>query len=308
VSAIRGNADARPSAEGLLYGLIGMIIFGLTLPATRIAVLELDPFVVALGRGLVAGVLATAVVLVMRLRFPDRALWGHLVRYALNVVIVFPILMTVAMRYAPAAHGGVILAVLPLATAVASVVVAGERPSRAFWLAAIAGSAAVLVYAWLHGAGDAGVHWADLLLFAAVVAAAWGYAEGAMLSRSIGGWQAISWALTLTSPIMLVLTIVAVSLQGINWQASPAAWAGFAYVSVFSMFLGFFAWNRGLVLGGIAKVGQIQLLQTFVTLGGAAVLLGERIGPLELGFSVLVAAIVALGWRTRVARKDQAVP
>ena len=198
------------------------------------------------------------------------------------------------------------LALLPLATALASTIVAGERPSRAFWLAAICGSLVVLVFVLtsdLDGTGKAfSVHWADGLLFASVACAAWGYAEGGVLARTIGGWRTISWALVFSAPIVLALTV---ALSGpINWAASASAWTGFLYVASCSMFLGFFAWNRGLAIGGIARVGQLQLLQTFVTLVGAAVILGEPLGLREVGFAVVIVAIVALGWRTQVVRKS----
>jgi len=293
--------------EGLGLGLLAVLLFGLTLPFTRLAVAGHDPLFVSLGRAVLAALLAAVVLAVMRPSFPPQPLWGRLLRYSLGVVLGFPLLATLAMKHAPAAHGGVILAVLPLATAMASVPVAGERPSLAFWLWGALGSALVLVYAVMAGGGAGGLHIADLLLFAAVASAAWGYAEGGVLARHIGGWQAISWALVVSAPVMLA----ALWLLGgpINWQAPVSAWAGFFYVSIFSMFIGFFAWNRALALGGIARIGQLQLLQTFVTLAGAALLNGERVGPLEIGFAVAVVAVVAAGWRTRVGtRSPAAVP
>lgn len=297
------SAPSPSERLGYAYGVVGVIIFGLTFPMTRLAVLELDPYVVACGRAVLAGACALLVLALTRQGPPPRRDWGRLLRYGLCVIIGFPVMATVALQSAPAGHGGVIAAVLPLATAMASVAVAGERPSLAFWLCGIAGSAAVLVYAWLHGAGTGGFQPADLLLLAAVSCAAWGYAEGAVLSRTFGGWQTISWALVSMLPVMIGLTGLALWWSGgIDTGASAAAWLGFVYVGVFSMYLGFFAWNRGLVLGGIAKVGQVQLLQTFVTLGGAALLNGERIGAMEIGFAVIVVALVAIGSQLRVRR------
>jgi drug/metabolite transporter (DMT)-like permease len=295
---------ARNERRGLVFGGIGVMIFGLTFPFTRMAVLEMEPLFVAIGRAVVAGALASIVLLLTRARFPERALWGALARYSLGVILGFPILSTLAVKVAPAAHAGVIIGILPLATAMASVVVAHERPSRGFWICGVAGSAAVVAYAIIHGSGRPGIAptpwWADTLLFGAIICAAGGYAEGGKLAGRIGGWQAISWALVVSWPVTFALTYL---LGGpIPWNASAKAWTGFLYVSVFSMFIGFFAWNIGLALGGIAKVGQVQLLQTFVTLAGAAILLGEPVGWLEVGFATLVVGLVALGWRTRVTR------
>lgn len=299
--------------RGYLYGIVGVIMFGLTLPATRLAVLELDPLFVACGRAVLAGLCALTVVAATRAPWPPRAMMVPLARYGACVIFGFPLLMTVAMRYSPAAHGGVILSILPLATAMAGVMVAGERPSRGFWACGIAGSLAVLGYVVLKagkegGALADGFHWADLLLVGAVIAASWGYAEGAVVTRTLGGWQAISWALVLALPMMCALTLAVLltggltGTAGFGMHASWPAWTGFLYVGIGSMYLGFFAWNRGLNLGGIAKVGQTQLLQTFVTLAGAALLLGETVGLMELAFATLVVALVALGSRMRVTR------
>jgi drug/metabolite transporter (DMT)-like permease len=306
---------ARLTAEqrGYLYGIVGVTMFGLTLPATRLAVLELDPLFVACGRAVLAGLCAFALVAATRAPWPPRHLMVPLFRYGACVIFGFPILMTVAMRFSPATHGGVILSILPLATAMAGVLVAGERPSRGFWACGIAGSLAVSGYVVLKagtggGALADGDHWADLLLVGAVLAASWGYAEGAVVTRTLGGWQAISWALILALPVMSLITLAVLltggltGTAGVGMRASWPAWAGFLYVGIGSMYLGFFAWNRGLNLGGIAKVGQTQLLQTFVTLAGAALLLGETVGLMELAFATLVVALVALGSRMRVKR------
>lgn len=286
--------------KGLILGLIGMVIFGLTLPMTRLAVLELDPVFVFVGRALIAAACSAIYLLATHAPLPAGRDWLRLIGVATCVVFTFPLLMAVSMRYAPSSHGGVVLGVLPLLTAMASVVVAGERPSLAFWLCGVAGTASVVVYALWDGAGSSDVHWADLLLAIAAVAASTGYALSGELTRRMGGGAVISWALVISVPALLVF--LAITRPPVNLSASPAAWAAFFYVALFSQYLGFFAWNRGLALGGIAKVGQTQLLQTFVTLVGAAVFLGESIGLLEIVFATLVVAIVALGWRARVSR------
>lgn len=293
----------RPAArnrQALLLGLLGVVMFGLTLPATRLAVADFDPLFVTAGRSLVAAALASLVLLSARPRPPQRRDWPRLAAFAVFSIIGFPLLMAIAMQYAPAAHGAVVLAVLPLLTAMAGAVVAGERPSLGFWGCGVAGTASVLVYSLLSGGPSGDLHWADLLLAASAASAAMAYALGGEMAQRIGGWEVISWALVFSAPVMLVLVL----LSGpINWAASASAWAGFLYVSVFSMFLAFFAWNKGLALGGIARVGQLQLLQPFIALVGAAALLGEAVGWLEIGFAALVVGIVALGWGMRIVRR-----
>ena len=287
--------------EAILLGLIGVVIFGLTMPATRVAVLELDPLFITIGRALFAAGLAAVTLLVARPRPPQGWDWLRLALFALCSIFGFPFLMTTAMQYAPASHAAVVLAVLPLLTAMAGVIVARERPSPAFWACGVAGTAAVLVYSLLSGGGSGDLHWADLLLAGAAISAGMAYALGGELAHRVGGWEVISWALVVSAPVLLALLLL-LSVP-INWHASAPAWGGLLYVAIFSQFLGFFAWNKGMALGGIAKVGQMQLLQPFVTLAAAAALLGERVGWMEIVFAVLVVALIALSWRMRVARK-----
>lgn len=287
-------------ARGLFWGFIGVAAFSLTLPATRVAVLALDPFFVALGRGLLAALLAAAVLAATRPRFPARAEWKLLAPSALGVVFGFPLFMTWAMKYAPASHGAVVLAILPLATAAAGAVVAHERPSAGFWAVGIAGSAAVIAFALREGAGA--LHPADFALLAAVFSAAFGYALGARAAATLGSGPAISWSLVLCLPV-LALSIPWLApgdISAVPW----AAWAGFLYVAIVSQYVGFFAWYHGLALGGIARVGQLQLLQPFLTLGASAVLLGEALSPSTLGFALIVVALVALGRQMPVRKKS----
>jgi drug/metabolite transporter (DMT)-like permease len=292
--------QARRLRQAVLLAMCGVVIFGMTLPATRLAVADFSPTFVMAGRALLAGALAALTLLWARPTPPQRRDWPRLAMFALCSIIGFPQLMNIAMQYAPASHGAVVLAVLPLLTAMAGVVVAGERPSLGFWACGVAGTGAVFVYSLLAGAGSTDLHWADLLLGASAVCAATAYALGGELARRIGGWEVISWALVLSSPVMVLILLL--FAWPINWAASPSAWGGFLYVSVFSMFLGFFAWNKGLALGGIARISQMQLLQPFVALAAASVLLGESIGWLEIVFSMVVVGLVALGWRMRVAQ------
>jgi drug/metabolite transporter (DMT)-like permease len=289
---------ARRERQALLLGMIGVVIFGLTMPATRAAVLELDPIFVTLGRALTAAVLAALSLLAVRPTPPRSSDWPRLGLFAVCSIIGFPLLMSTAMQYAPASHAAVVLAILPLLTAMAGVFVARERPSLGFWACGVAGTLAVIIYSLLTGSGTSGLHWADLLLAGAALAGSTAYALGGEMTHRIGGWEVISWALVASSPFLVILFwLVPFS---INWGASPAAWAGFAYVSVFSQFVGFFAWNKGMALGGIARIGQMQLLQPFVTLAGSALLLGESIGWTEVVFAVIVVGFVAAGWRMRV--------
>ena len=290
----------RRQRQALLLALIGVVIFGLTLPATRMAVADFSPAFVMAGRALVAAALAALTLLWARPTPPRRQDWPRLAWFALCSIIGFPLLMNIAMQYAPASHGAVVLAVLPLLTAMAGAAVAGERPSVGFWACGVAGTGAVFLYALLSGVGASQMHWADLLLAGAALCASTAYALGGELARRIGGWEVISWALVFSSPVMLVL--LGLFAWPINWDASVTSWAGFIYVSVFSMFLGFFAWNKSLAMGGIARISQMQLLQPFVALLAAWALLGEQIGWLEIVFATLVVALVALGWRMRVAR------
>lgn len=287
------TADA---TRGLLLGLLAVALFSLTLPATRAAVSHFSPWFVASGRAVVAALLALAVLAVVRPPLPTATQWKQLAVVALGVVFGFPFFTTWAMQHVPAAHGAVVLALLPLTTALAGAWVAHERPGALFWSLAVLGSILAVAYALRQGGG--GFHAADAALLAAIAAAALGYALGAETSRSLGGWQTISWALVLSLPVNIVIAILA-------WpanirEAGTSVWAGFAYVSVISMYLGFFPWYRALAIGGIARVGQIQLLQPFMTFAASALWLGEVIDLQTLLFAIAIAVIVGLGRRAPI--------
>jgi drug/metabolite transporter (DMT)-like permease len=289
-----------PHAEGrgLLLGFVGVAVFSLTLPVTRLAMADSDPVVFGLGRSLLAGAVAAAILLATRQRRPRGSEWRSLALVAAGVIFGFPLLSAWGMQLVPAAHGGVVLGILPLATAVAGAVLLRERPSAAFWLVSLAGGAAVVGFSLLRGGGTLGL--GHLALLGSVACAAAGYAEGARLSRSLGGWQVICWALVLSFPLLLVPVVPAVLAHGL--PGSPQSWAAFLYVALFSQLFGFFAWYRGLVLGGVARVSQVQLLQTFMTIAASALLLGETIDAMTLGFAVFVVASVAVGRRMPVRR------
>ncbi|MFZ6647455.1 DMT family transporter [Undibacterium sp. TJN25] len=291
--------EEKDEATGMWLGAVGVAIFSLTLPFTRMAVAELNPVFVALGRAVVAGAISAMLLYKLRAAFPNRAQLKALLITALGVVVGFPVFSSVAMRYVPASHGAIVLGILPLATALFAALRFHERPSPGFWIMALLGSGLVVVFALQQGGGS--FHLADLALFAAVIAAAMGYAEGGRLSQSMGGQQVISWALVLAMPVLLPVTVWLGWHYGV--QASPRAWMGFAYVSLFSMFIGFFFWYKGLAMGGIARVGQVQLIQPFLSLLGAAVILGEALSINNIGFAVAVIVVVGIGRRMNIQRR-----
>ena len=284
------------STEGLLYGLLAVCAFSVTLPATRAAGADLDPLFVGLGRELVAASLAAPLLWITRQRWPGRAQFMGLALVILGVVFGFPIFTAIAMGRADASHGAVVLGLLPLATAIAGFVLNHERPSLLFWIAAVIGSVTVVAYALSAGAGQ--LHVADFALLAAVVLGALGYAEGARLAPVLGAWQVICWAVVFAAP--LLLPIVAFVAWRYGLHASPAAWNGFTYVSVVSALLGFFPWYKGLTLGGVARVSQIMLLQPFITLGFAALLLGERITVTAVACALVIALSIFVSRRAAI--------
>ena len=296
----------RPAAAtelaGMLLGLVGVAIFSLTLPFTRLAVAELDAIFVAMGRAVVAALLAGLWLWSRRAPLPPRAAWPALAAVAAGCVIGFPLLTSLAMRSLPAAHGAVLVGILPLATALFAALRGHERPSPAFWCSALLGSSLVIGFALYQGGGS--LHAADLAIFAAVLAAAFGYAEGGRLAQTLGGEAVICWALLLSLPVAVPLTVWQCWQHGAAIaQAGLPAWLGFGYTCLFSMFLGFFFWYRGMALGGVARVGQVQLVQPFLTLLGAALVLGEALQPGHVVFALAVIAVVAIGRRTAVQRR-----
>lgn len=273
------------TASGWINGFLGVLIFSGSLPATRVAVMELDPVFLTVARAAIAGLLAAALLLVFREKRPARSDLVSLAIVAFGVVVGFPLLTALALEHVTSAHSIVFIGLLPLATAIFGVLRGGERPRPAFWLFSCLGSALVAGFALSQGVSVSPV--GDLLMLGAIVLCGLGYAEGARLSRRLGGWQVISWALVLSLPIMLVLAIVTRPLSAA--AIGGAAWAALAYVSLFSMLIGFVFWYRGLAQGGIAAVGQLQLLQPFFGLALAASLLHEQVSPLML---IVTAAVV----------------
>ena len=261
------------TSSGWINGFIGVAIFAGSLPATRVAVADLDPTFLTCARASIAALLALAMLLALRQPRPARADMPSLALSALGGVVGFPLLTALALQYVTSAHSIVFVGLLPLSTAVFAVLRGGERPRPAFWLFSSLGSAAVVGFALVQGFAASPI--GDLLMLGAIIVCGLGYAEGASLSRKLGGWQVICWALVLSLPIMLALTLF--TLPASFATVTNGAWAGLAYVSLFSMLVGFVFWYRGLALGGVAGVGQLQLLQPFFGLALAATLLGEPV-------------------------------
>jgi drug/metabolite transporter (DMT)-like permease len=275
---------------------LGVLTFSFTLPMTKIAVRGLDPMVAAVGRAAIASVLAAIALLVTRSTRPTRSQARRLLWVVGGVVFGFPLLSAYALQHTNSSHGSVVNGLLPLATAGLAVVRAGERPSRRYWLCSFVGFAAVI--AFVVEQGGRSLHVADLLLVAAVVAAAIGYTEGALLAREIDGWRVICWALVVGAPAVWTVSIVAAARTGLD--ASPGQWAAFAYTAVFSMFLGFVAWYTGLARAGIAKAGQLQLAQPALSIMWGWPLLGESLTMPAVVTVVVVLLAVAAGRRAVV--------
>ena len=283
-------------SSGWINGFIGVVIFAGSLPATRVAVMDFSPTFLTAARAAIAGLLGLALLLLSRQKLPEKKHWLPLFYVALGVVVGFPLFTALALQYVSAAHTIVFVGLLPLATAIFGVVRGGERPNLAFWLFAVLGGALVFGFmmfqtgAWSFGYGD-------VLMLCAILLCGFGYAEGGQLSKYLGGWQVICWALIITLPIMLLLSYLYLPVN--FTQVSVSAKLGLAYVSLFSMLIGFFFWYKGLAQGGIATVGQLQLLQPIFGLIIAAVLLHEQVSIAM--FAVTVAVIICVACAKKFA-------
>jgi len=296
--------------KGLWLGLLGVVIFALTLPLTRLAVgtpqaPQLSGLFVASGRATVAAVLSLIFLRFTRASLPRRADWPALGLVALGVVFGFPMLSSIAMRHVEAVHASVMLGVVPLATALVGAWLHRQRPSAGFWACAGLGTALVVTFALLRS-GHSGftLAWADSLLLAAMACAAVGYGIGSLLSQRMRADHVICWALLMGLPLNLPLALMEYPQAAINFSA----WCGFLYVAVFSQWLGFFAWYRGLSLGGTVRVSQLQLLQPFLSMLFAVPLLGERLDALTVGFGLAVIGVVFIGRKMPVRDSHHATP
>ncbi|MFS8036481.1 DMT family transporter [Xanthobacter sp. AM11] len=282
---------------GLVLGFVGVVMFGATLPFTRLALGEMSPWFISFGRAALAGLVALVMVVATRRPWPLRepATMRALAVASLCLIFGFPLLMAVATQTVPAAHGGVVLGLLPLGTALAAMLLAGEKPGVGLFVASAAGAGLVVAFALRNG-GAGAFGYGDMLLFAAVVVCAVGYAVSGRLARRLMGWEVIAFMLILCLPVTLPAALIT-----FPWGApvGAASWAAFAYLGLVSQFLGFFFWNAGLAMGGIARVGQVQLLQTFVTVGLAWPVNGEVPDVETALFAIAVVATVALAQRMR---------
>lgn len=274
------------TAQGWLNGFIGVVLFSGSLPATRVAVLEFNPVFLTVARASTAGILALIVLLVFKEKRPDQKQIFSLAIVALGVVVGFPLLTALALQHITSAHSIVFLGILPMATAMFGIIRGGERPKPIFWFFSVIGSLLVIGYAVAQGLTASPV--GNILMIVAVILCGLGYAEGAKLTKTLGGWQVISWALVLSLPIMLPLAFI---YQPVLFEIiSIGAWVSLAYVSLFSMFIAFIFWYKGLAQGGTATVGQLQLLQPFFGLALATLLLHEKvsIGMLAVTLGVIL--------------------
>ncbi|MCY0147886.1 DMT family transporter [Hoeflea sp. G2-23] len=285
---------ARPLA-GMALGLVGVVIFGATLPVTHIALEGFSPAFITCARALIAAVVAAITLLVLKKPFPRQHALSLFIA-GVMVVYGFPGFSNVAMLTVPATHGGIVLSVLPLLITAFAALIGGERPGRAFWGWSIAGATLVVIFS-LSGADiEPGI--GDVWLGCAALTVAYGYVISGKLARTLPGWEVISWALVITAPISLAGTILTWK-SGIT-QPDNHALMALAYLALGSMFAGFIFWNWGMAIGGIARVGQVQLMQSFVTLGLSALLLGETITPVMFGFAIAVALVVWIGRNAKV--------
>jgi len=288
--------------RGLWLGLLGVVLFAATLPMTKLATGSaaepaLSPAFVTFGRAAVAGLLSVLYLLWKRGALPRGRQWGALAFTACGIVVGFPLFMAMGLRHLESIHASVVTGILPLATAVVASVWLRQRPSVGFWMCAVAGSLLVVCFMVLRsGAPGSSAQWADLLLVLAVLSAALGYVSGGQLSAQLGAERVICWVLVISLPLT-------VPVAALNWPllpVTPAAWGGFAYLALFSMWLGFFAWYRALALGGTVRVSQVQLLQPFLSMLMSVPLLGETLDMLSVGFALAVIATVFLGKRMPV--------
>lgn len=281
--------DRSTETRGLLLGLVGVVCFSVSLPATRVAVKAFDANFVSFGRAIVAATCAAIALVVARPVRPSSAQLRRMVFVSAGVVIGFPLFTGLALRHAEAGHGAVVIGLLPAATAGLSVLRSGERPSVRYWIYALIGMVAIAVLAFARSTTKE-LAVGDLLFLLAVLSAAVGYTEGAMLSRELGGWQTISWSLLLALPVTIPIAIT--GLGSIDGDERWTAWTAFAYLGMVSMFLGFFAWYAGLAMGGIARVSQVQLIQPLLSVAWAVLFLHERADLLLFVVATVVLAAV----------------
>jgi len=292
--------ESRKEKMGILLGLLGVICFSLTLPATSVAVEYFGATFVGLGRGVIAAILVAIILIVKKVKLPTARQFKSLLIVSLGAVLGFPLLTSWAMTSLPVSHGAIELALLPLATAGFAMMRAGEIPSRKFWLSSIAGALAVIIYAIYLGLGQ--LHIADFALLAAVVILGLSYAEGGMLAQELGSWQVIAWAIIMAVPFLIIPVYLNVS--GEMLHAPLKAWISFLYLAIVSQFLAYVAWYGGMAMGGISRVSQIQYLQPFLMIIFAALFLHESITVFTIVIAIAVVLSVIIGKNSSIAKKD----
>ncbi|HET9715462.1 MAG TPA: DMT family transporter [Pseudolabrys sp.] len=285
---------------GVALGLAGVLLFGGTLPATRVAVQSIDPLFLSAARAAIAGCTGVLLLLVLRRPLPPLWMWADILLAGLCTIIGFPVFMALAMTYVPSSHGGVVLGILPLATVAAAAIVTHERPSVGFWIASVAGATIVLVFMMRHSDSNS-VEVGDLFLIGTVVSGAFGYAFSGRLSAHRPGWEVISWQVAAFLPLSLITT--AFLWPPTLLDAPRSAWIALAYVSFISQLVAFFVFNAAMSLGGVARSGQLMLLQPFVIVTLSVPVNGERFDVSTLAYAAAVVAVVVIGQRMMVKRR-----
>lgn len=294
------------TTTGLLLALLGVLGFSFSLPWTVWALESFDPVLTATGRALIAGAVAAIILLIRRVPWPDRSLLRPLLYTMAGAVFGWPILIALALERTTAAHAAVIAAIMPLVTAVFAVLRTGERVARQFWIAAVAGTVALIVFALLRGGAEGGNVVADLLIVGAVLASSWCYVEGASLTKVMPGWQVISWVVVLALPLTIPISVILALTGGVSTPVTPHAWVGMVFLGLVSVYFAFFAWYKGLSMAGVARGAQTQQVQAPLTLLWSALLLGETIT-----LAMVVAALAIVGcvaWAVRVRTPTVVAP
>ena len=293
---------------GLVWAFVGVLLFSFSVPMTKVAIGGFSPFFTAMGRAVIAGVVAAALLAIRRVPFPPREHLTPIVFTMIGAVFGWPILLALALERTTSAHVAVIAAFMPLTTALFAVVRTHERVSRQFWLAAVTGSLALVVFALSRGGAEGGDLTADLLVVGAVLMSSWCYVEGASVTRAMPGWQVISWVVVLALPITVPASAVIWARTSTDYAPTTVEWACLFGLGLSSMYLGFFAWYRGLMLAGIARGGQVQQLQALLTLVWSALFLGETVTlAAVLAACAVIASIVwaQKGRRPRVVAPEE---
>ena len=282
--------------KGMLIGFVGISIFSLTLPFTQMAVNEMSPFFVAFARASIAGICALILLIFTKSKFPNKIQIRRLIIIVIGVIYGFPIFTSIAMKTLPSSHSGIVLGILPLAMSLFAAIKYKEKPSSSFWMISIFGTFIVISYTFIDNNGSLMIE--DLWLLFAILFAAIGYSEGGTLAKEMGSIGVISWALVISLPINLFASYLfyEINYASISFQAIISL----TYVGLFSMFIGFFFWYKGIAIGGITRVGQVQLIQPFLTIVGAYFLTNEKITTLNILFAFMVLIVIIIGRKTKI--------